>query len=396
MTYVCCVCVSTTTSSVQVVIQTTTTADARQLRDWMAYHMSLGVAYFYIVCDGDDAAPNRVERLLGACARKVGPYTRFLATGVYNKPLLAPVAEFLPRAYARVVPRDLALRDRQAQSRTWREGWLRPFFHQPCNWDLFVKQSLNMEVGIQLAQADGMDWIIHLDTDELLYPGPEFNHSLQVQSPAHAPDLYRPPVCVHSSFTHRTPSTHSTPLLSAHPGGRCASGQGPTNAWTGSSLFPSSQALLARSPPDVLYIEFANYEALPETVDVRDPFQGASSSSSCLLPAACCLPSRDRTGPGKGCIESVDRPSETRMHWVLAPSRRAAALASSLCRDHPVQAEPPASQCLGLSGPPEGRGQGKQRLCTGLRERQVCRARQASHKPRALLPFTPPFRAPPL
>ncbi|CAK9183994.1 unnamed protein product [Ilex paraguariensis] len=54
--------------------------------------------------------------------------------------------------------------------RIWNETWLASFFYKPCNYELFVKQSLNMEMAIVIAQEAGMDWIIHLDTDELLHP----------------------------------------------------------------------------------------------------------------------------------------------------------------------------------------------------------------------------------
>lgn len=33
--------------------------------------------------------------------------------------------------------------------------------------------------GIQLAQKDGIDWILHIDTDELIYPGGASHYSLQ-------------------------------------------------------------------------------------------------------------------------------------------------------------------------------------------------------------------------
>ena len=44
-----------------------------------------------------------------------------------------------------VVLRDEALKHRQAHSRIWNETWLAAFFHKPCNHELFVLQSLNME-----------------------------------------------------------------------------------------------------------------------------------------------------------------------------------------------------------------------------------------------------------
>lgn len=37
------------------------------------------------------------------------------------------------------------LRHRQEHSRIWNETWLSAFFHKPCNHELFVHQSLNME-----------------------------------------------------------------------------------------------------------------------------------------------------------------------------------------------------------------------------------------------------------
>ena len=44
-----------------------------------------------------------------------------------------------------VVPASVELRYRQEHSRIWNETWLSAFFHKPCNHELFVHQSLNME-----------------------------------------------------------------------------------------------------------------------------------------------------------------------------------------------------------------------------------------------------------
>ncbi|RWW23780.1 hypothetical protein BHE74_00014777 [Ensete ventricosum] len=38
-------------------------------------------------------------------------------------------------------------------SRVWNETWLSGFFYKPCNYELFVKQSLNMEMAIVMARA---------------------------------------------------------------------------------------------------------------------------------------------------------------------------------------------------------------------------------------------------
>ena len=44
-----------------------------------------------------------------------------------------------------MIPRDEDLKYRHAHSRIWNETWLAAFFHKPCNHELFVLQSLNME-----------------------------------------------------------------------------------------------------------------------------------------------------------------------------------------------------------------------------------------------------------
>ncbi|KAK4253835.1 hypothetical protein QN277_010459 [Acacia crassicarpa] len=37
-------------------------------------------------------------------------------------------------------------------SRIWNESWLASLFYKPCNYELFVKQSLNMEMAIVMAR----------------------------------------------------------------------------------------------------------------------------------------------------------------------------------------------------------------------------------------------------
>ena len=64
--------------------------------------------------------------------------------------------------------------------------------------------------GIQLAQRDGVDWILHIDTDELVYPGGAPEYSLQ--------------------------------------------------------------RLLGSVPEDVDSLVFPNYESMPERDDISDPF----------------------------------------------------------------------------------------------------------------------------
>ena len=62
------------------------------------------------------------------------------------------VPQLLAAGGLAVIPRDADLKARHAASRAWNETWLAAFFHKPCNHELFVLQSLNMEVGIALAE----------------------------------------------------------------------------------------------------------------------------------------------------------------------------------------------------------------------------------------------------
>ncbi|KAK9005789.1 hypothetical protein V6N11_043209 [Hibiscus sabdariffa] len=79
----------------------------------------------------------------------------------------------------KVINRTKELDEQQAKSRIWNETWLSKFFYKPCNYELFVNQSLNMEVAIVMSRDAGMDWIIHLDTDELIHPAGAREYSVR-------------------------------------------------------------------------------------------------------------------------------------------------------------------------------------------------------------------------
>nr|ACG34068.1 KOB1 [Zea mays] len=132
----------------KVCVQTSTSAGLEQILPWLFYHKVVGVAQFLLFVEGKAAKPN-----------------------------VAGVLESIPGV--KVVYRTKDLEERQARSRIWNETWLSGFFYKPCNYELFVKQSLNMEMAIVMARDGGMDWIIHLDTDELLYPGGAAEYSVR-------------------------------------------------------------------------------------------------------------------------------------------------------------------------------------------------------------------------
>jgi len=51
-----------------------------------------------------------------------------------------------------------------------------------CNGELFLRQRAHLKDAVQLARRRNVDWIMHVDTDELLYPGQgqEFNMAKQL------------------------------------------------------------------------------------------------------------------------------------------------------------------------------------------------------------------------
>ncbi|CAM6086055.1 unnamed protein product [Calypogeia fissa] len=131
----------------KICICTSTSAGLDQILPWLYYHRVIGVTNFFLFVEGKAASAN-----------------------------ISAVLEAIPGV--QVVHRTKELEEKQAKSRIWNETWLSSFFYRPCNYELFVRQSLNMEMAIVMARTAGMDWIIHLDTDELLHPAGAEEYSL--------------------------------------------------------------------------------------------------------------------------------------------------------------------------------------------------------------------------
>lgn len=135
------------TNKTKVAFMVTTAEHPDQIILWMSYHRAIGVSFFYLFTEGIANTPDSIERLSAE-------------PGVS------------------IIPRDKNLTDAHANSHAWQENWLSAFFNKPCNHELFVKQSLNMEIGIVFAREDKADWILHIDTDELIYPAGSKSFSL--------------------------------------------------------------------------------------------------------------------------------------------------------------------------------------------------------------------------
>ncbi|KAF6160161.1 hypothetical protein GIB67_016597 [Kingdonia uniflora] len=132
----------------KICITTSTSAGLEQILPWIFYHKVIGVTTFFLFVEGKAASPS-----------------------------VSTILQTIPGV--KIVYRTRELEEQQAKSRIWNETWLSSFFYKPCNYELFVKQSLNMEMAIVMARDAGADWIIHLDTDELLHPAGAQEYSLR-------------------------------------------------------------------------------------------------------------------------------------------------------------------------------------------------------------------------
>lgn len=132
----------------KICITTSTSGGLEQILPWLFYHKVIGVSNFFLFVEGKAASPG-----------------------------VAKVLQSIPDV--KVIFRTRELEEQQAKSRIWNETWLSSFFYKPCNYELFVKQSLNMEMAIVMAREAHMDWILHLDTDELIHPAGTREYSLR-------------------------------------------------------------------------------------------------------------------------------------------------------------------------------------------------------------------------
>ncbi|GKA34816.1 glycosyltransferase-like protein, partial [Tanacetum coccineum] len=135
-------------SQMEICITTSTSAGLEQILPWIYYHKVIGVSNFFLFVEGKAATP-----------------------------VVSKVLESIPNV--KLIHRTKELEEQQAKSRIWNETWLSGFFYKPCNYELFVKQSLNMEMAIVMAKEAQMDWILHLDTDESIHPAGAHEYSVR-------------------------------------------------------------------------------------------------------------------------------------------------------------------------------------------------------------------------
>ena len=116
----------------------------RRVFPWMQYHVDMGVAQFYVFYDGDD--PKAVEAL------GLLPFVCVLTA----KPELGA---------------DDGVRMRYAMHMSQTHMFSSSVGDvQKSNELLMTKQTFGMNEGVRAGRADGMDWLLHIDTDELFVP----------------------------------------------------------------------------------------------------------------------------------------------------------------------------------------------------------------------------------
>ncbi|KAK3021334.1 hypothetical protein RJ639_047077 [Escallonia herrerae] len=188
---------------VDICITTSTSAGLEQTLPWIFYHKVIGVATFYLFVEGNAASPGvskilesipgvkviyRTRELEEQQAKRCTSFATWVAIFDNDNPYSESRFFLFPRMVEAFQTFSMScllhllciLRSRSpAIIRIWNETWLAGFFYKPCNYELFVKQSLNMEMAIVMAREAGMDWIIHLDTDELLHPAGAREYSLR-------------------------------------------------------------------------------------------------------------------------------------------------------------------------------------------------------------------------
>ncbi|KAL3695550.1 hypothetical protein R1sor_009626 [Riccia sorocarpa] len=128
-------------------VATTTSADLNVLLPWIFYHRLLGVEIFYIFVEGELQLPENHFILKSIPGVKVNSPT--------NK-----------------------LREKQIKSVVWKGDWLSNYQYKPCNHQLYIRQTFNLEAATSVAKRAGMKWILHLSVDELIVPGGVIRNSL--------------------------------------------------------------------------------------------------------------------------------------------------------------------------------------------------------------------------
>lgn len=118
----------------------------QELLPWIQYHTEIGVDRFYLFYDGSDTKAFEVLQSIDV---------------VKVVPIRAPLV-------------DDALKHQLERWSRWHRQW----GHRPGNYELMVKQTFAITLAIQIAKGENMDWIMHIDPDELFVAESEPSYSI--------------------------------------------------------------------------------------------------------------------------------------------------------------------------------------------------------------------------
>ena len=130
--------------------------------DWLAYHRAVGVGRFYMFYDGG-------EKSTSTAGTTEDEETFHAAVGDGDGVVF--------------VGSDMARKSRERFDYLRRKPFLAPYVgtNGTCGASaLFVRQTLHLESAIEKAQTSGdVDWLIHVDADELIAPFPPHGFSVE-------------------------------------------------------------------------------------------------------------------------------------------------------------------------------------------------------------------------
>jgi hypothetical protein len=122
------------------IVATVRTYDMTPIRSWVRYHRALGFERLYLFMDPDDQGLEETRRLPGVAVIVIDDaYRESLRHHSYAQQFAAHI---FATGAAKTSPNALT-----------------------------ALQLANMAVGLDLARRDGIRWLLHIDSDELFYPG---------------------------------------------------------------------------------------------------------------------------------------------------------------------------------------------------------------------------------
>jgi len=156
---------SSSSSDTISIVSTFNGAFSPSFASWLIYYQHIGVSHFYLFCE--HASQTDFQEF----ERSVGDFLATPKAHLLTVKLVWKGGKI--SSIGRITKKSARLycENPEICERVVKEGWLTGWFDLRCNGELFVRQSLNMEEAIVMALEDNVQWLAHIDGDELIYPG---------------------------------------------------------------------------------------------------------------------------------------------------------------------------------------------------------------------------------